>query len=434
MPLSPLKIESLADAIGDHLSQQEIEQVVLNATGRQLYKAFAGPTDPLSYAIQRTLIKLNEDGRERWLLTYVLVTAVTNEALRRLIVDAYPQALTSLPSIEQQVDSVVQHLTEVMNAVLKPDVKDRLRPSRAAFTAVSRKITTLLAYKRLHACLHGLQVKFTVRALLGPGADPQARLEELESWHKQIKDVSVEARAGAAQFGDDPDVPNSELDWITRLERLVAQWQLAIAAADLDAASTFFTAAQCLVQLQLSALNTKIFETARKLSLNDLIFSLPLDIREPFIEFAYAVQNLNPTVLARVLVHKIWQEVDDGISQIEGLFDARAGAKEFQNRWVDLRSLVFWLTKLYPDATWPNEAKKHSEEIDDELAKKSSEEIGNEIAVDAANPEIRPSFENYRRLMRYQFMAVDKNLKDDCSSLLKFGAPLQSFVQGIGDG
>ena len=66
--------------------------------------------------------------------------------------------------------------------------------------------------------------------------------------------------------------------------------------------------------------------------------------------------------------------------------------------------------------------------------KKSFEEIGDEIAVDAASPQIKPSFENYRRLIRYQFLEMDKHLKDDCSSLLKFGEPLQSFIKGIGDG
>ena len=43
MPLSPLKIEAVASAIGDTLTQPEIEQAVLDATGKALYKAFAGP-------------------------------------------------------------------------------------------------------------------------------------------------------------------------------------------------------------------------------------------------------------------------------------------------------------------------------------------------------------------------------------------------------
>jgi hypothetical protein len=434
MPLSPLKIEAVASAIGDNLTQPEIEQAVLDATGKALYREFAGPTDPLSLAVRRTLNTLNGDGRERWLLTYVLVAAVANDGLRRLIFDAYPQALTSLPNVEEQVDGVLRRLRDVMDAVLKPDIKPRLKPARGAFAAISRKITTLLAYKGLHAHLHGLQLKFTVRPALGPAADQLARLEELKDWHKQVTEVSVKARATGAPLANDPDVPSSELEWITRLERLVAQWQLALAAADVSSASAFLTAVQSLVPRQLSDLNTKIFETARNLSLSDLFFSLPLDVRAPFIEFAFAVQNLKPTVLARVFEHKIWQDVDDGISQIELLFDAPAGAKKFKNQWVDLRTLVFWLATLYPDAAWPNEAKKHSEEIDDELVKKSFEEIGDEIAVDAASPQIKPSFENYRRLIRFQFLEMDKHLKDDCSSLLKFGEPLQSFIKGIGDG
>ena len=65
MPLSPLKIEAVASAIGDNLTQPEIEQAVLDATGKALYREFAGPTDPLSLAVRRTLNTLNGDGRER---------------------------------------------------------------------------------------------------------------------------------------------------------------------------------------------------------------------------------------------------------------------------------------------------------------------------------------------------------------------------------
>jgi hypothetical protein len=432
MPLMPQNIESVASAIGDQLEQSVIEQAMRDATGKELYKQFAGPRVPLNLAIQNALVELNEDGRERWFLTYVLIDAVAFDALRRVIFNAYP--VLTLPNLDVQVDQVLGQLKKVVEAVVKPDIKLRLAPWGGAFAAIPRNIDTFLAYKSLHASLHGLQLKLTVRPPLGPDAAREKRIDELKGWCKQVTEVSVNARKFGSQLAQDPDVPGSELDWISRLELLVRQWQLALNASDVDSGSTFLKAVQLLVPLQLSVLNGRIFESARKLSISDLVFTLPLDIRGPFIDYAYAVQDLKPTVLARVFEHKIWQDVDDGISELEQLFDDRGGAAKFKSQWVTLGILVYWLTTLYPNAKWPATAKKYADNINEQLGRKNFELAGSDMAVDSANPKIKPMFEDLRRLMRFQFLEIDTNFKNDCSSLLKFVEPLGIFMKGINDG
>jgi hypothetical protein len=444
MPLAPDKIDFMAKAIGGLLHGPLVEQAFLDATGSGLYDEFAGRDSPLNQAIVDALTKLNKDGRVRWLLTYVLIDAVAIDELRRLIVGNYPEALTPAPSFAAQVDRVLAALTAVMNAVLKPEIKPRLETAGPKLAGISRKIDVFLAYKNFHAILHGLHLKLTVRPAFGPSADPKLRLDDLNDWYKQVNAVYAGVSATATALTDKyPDLRGAaEFDWIPRLQLLLAKWKPALDVSNVETGSTFLTAVQRLVPLQLSDLNARIFEAAKTLSLSDLISSVPLDvisslppdIRNSFIEFEFSVRDLKPSVLARVFEHKIWQDVDDGLSGLDQLLSTEGGVAKFRNQWVELRLLAFWLATFYPTAPWPGEAKKYSDNIQEQLANKSYEQEGNAVTVDVANPEIRPSYEGYRRLLRYQFLEIDTKFKQDCSSLLKFGPQLQTFVDGIGNG
>ena len=158
-------LDRVSDEIGKAFSTDQLAEIVLAATGHELYKEYAGPDDPLHRAIRRTLDRLIEEGTERWLLIQVLVGAVANEQLRQLIVKASPETLAALPSVESQVDRALQSLTLVMAAVLKPEFMPALMPSRDKISAISEQIRTLAACKNLHECLHALHLKLAFRPL-----------------------------------------------------------------------------------------------------------------------------------------------------------------------------------------------------------------------------------------------------------------------------
>lgn len=423
MPFSPTFLKPVADAIGDALTIEQLEDIVIAATGSGLFEEFAAPSDPRRLAVRRTLERLIQDGTERWLLTYVLISADADDRLRRLIVKACPETLVSLPFVDQQVDRALQSLDKVMIAALASDFKSELKPSRDKLSAISRQVATLFTYKTLHECLHALHLKLAFKSALDAAVNDQARLRELKDGEEKIERSCTTAREAAASL-DDAD-SQVEVSWIAELERLSKQLQSTIAASNADEAAGIRAEVQRLIRLQLSRLNKNIFEAARQLSLHELIVVLPTEIKleDSFFQLSHAVRELKTSVIARALVHKIWQDVDNELSLIEGFLDVPAnGAAQFAEHWLTLKLRILWLGTLDPDAEWSKEAKKYSEHIDDEL---TEEKLDNDV---------KPTFETYCRIVKFRFFAVDATLKADCGSLGKFHAPLKRIVEEISNG
>jgi hypothetical protein len=418
MPLPPTLLKPLADAIGKAFTRDEVEELVLLATGNKLFVIYAAPDDPTSRAVLRTLEQLGNEGAERWLLTQVLASAVSNVALRRMIVKACPETLVSLPSADQQVDRALQYLRQVMEAALAPDYRQELRPSRDQLSDISLQIATLDAYKTLHECLHGLHLKLAFRPTSAAAADDEARLQELKTFREDIEKACATARRAITGLRADADGTQGELTWIAELERLAVQSGSGTEAADLLAGI------QRLIRLQLSRLNKNIFDAANRLLLHRLIEVLPQDfsVEDFFIQFAHAIHELKTTLIARAIVHKVWQDAENELSLIEEFFAMPAGgASRIGEHWLTLRTQVLWLASLDPDAEWSKNAKAYSEQIDLQLTAEKFEGV-------------RPSFETYCRLVKFRFFAIDATLKADCGSLGKFHPQLKRMVEEISHG
>jgi hypothetical protein len=412
MTIPPKHLKSVSEAIGDAFSPEEIVEILRRATGQDLYKAYASPNDPLHLAVQRVLEKLIEEGSERWFLIYVLVTAVTNEQLRWVIVKVSPDTLATLPSVDGQVDGALQSLMGVKTAVLKPEYIRDLKESLAKISDITEQIRTLSACKNLHECLHTLHLKLAFRS---------AAAGDLERV-KNVEETGAVARAASAQLSADAGV---ELEWIAELERLAGELKTAIEAANFAAMETGFDRAQRLIRLQLSHLNAKIFDAADKLSLDGLLFVLPAAFRHLedalFTPLDHAIRDLKATVMARALVHKIWQDAENELSFIEDLLSLPATDVHhfIAQHWLLLRSRVLLLAALDPEAQWAKDTQVCSDRMEVELTRETLSDT------------MKPSFEAFCRVLRFHFFEVDARLKDDCGSLGKFYAPLGSMIEEI---
>lgn len=405
-------LDLVSDEIAKAFSTEQFAEIVLAATGHELYKEYASPTDPLHRAVRRTLDRLIEDGTERWLLIQVLVSAVANEQLRRLIIKASPETLAALPKVDNGVDRALQSLALVTAAVLKPEFLPELQPSRDKIAAISEQIRTLAAFKNLHECLHALHLKLAFRS---------AAVDDLEGV-KNIGGTCTAARAAAVPLGMAAD---AELVWIAELERLADGLGPAIKTANSSATQDGFGGVQRLVRLQLSRLNARIFEAADKLSLDELILVLPsvIMLEESFGQLSHAIRDLKATVMARALVHKIWQDAENELSLVEDVLStpATSAQKLIAQNWYRLHSHVQLLASLDPGAAWAKEAMTYSDRVDTELTRETLSDT------------MKPSFDAFCRVLKFHFFEVDAKLKEDCGSLGKFHAPLQSIVEEIGD-
>lgn len=238
----------------------------------------------------------------------------------------------------------------------------------------------------------------------------------------KIEETCSKARAAAAQLGANAD---EEQPWIARLERSADEIGAAIEAANSAATEAGFSQAQRLVRLQLSHLNRQISDTANKFSLDELIRAVPLEItREAsFVELAHAIRDLKATVMARALVHRIWQDAENEFSLIEDVLNtpAKSVLSKIQQHWLLLRTRVLWLASIDRDPALKAQAEDYSKKIETELFK--------ETLSDA----MKASFADFYRLLMRNFFKVDAELKEDCKSLEKFRAPLSLMVEEIGN-
>jgi hypothetical protein len=422
MPLSSTFRTRIAEEIGKALSMPQLQDVVFAATGDDLFVKFASPDDPRARAVSRTLEQLEKEGAERWLLTYVLISALTNEGLRKLIVKACPETLVSLPDVDQQVERVLQNLQQVMTAVLTPEFRRGLKPSRDKISAVAQQICTLFVYKSLHECLHVLHLKLILKSALDAGIDDQTRLKTLTESQQEIERACAKARDAAALL-DTGSEAKLELAWIAEMEKLAADFAAAVGRSDAEGAETLFPAVLRATRLQLPRLNKNIFESASVLSLDQLIRVLPLEItiENAFIAFSHSIRDLKPTVLARALVHKLWQDADNEISLLEDFLGvAVSDTSDFCEHWERLRSRILWLAELDKNDEWSKQAAQYSEHIDFGLMDEKK-----------LDDETRTLLETYCRLLRFRFLAVDAMLKSACGSLRKIDSPLKSMLEEI---
>src|SRR6267154_3273896 len=148
MPVLPELRKKAIEAIGDAMTEEQIARVVRDATGNDIFNVYAARNDPRAVLLSKTLDQLENEGTERWLLTYILV-AIAREKLRMLIVKTWPKTLVSLPQAEDQVASALKYLNTLLTLPLPNDLKHELRPKHDEFQEIRQRIAALYAYKNL---------------------------------------------------------------------------------------------------------------------------------------------------------------------------------------------------------------------------------------------------------------------------------------------
>src|SRR6195952_225055 len=156
----PVPLDTVYSAIGQILTDDDVVDLVRQATGQDLYVDFASEKDTRKDKIRKTIEALQRDGNERWLLTYMLIRATVKDGLCKKIVDAFPTTLINLPQADGQVMSALTYLQQLLNSPLPPGIRSKLRPKRPLFNEIVQGIVTLFAYKDLHECL--LKLLFTL--------------------------------------------------------------------------------------------------------------------------------------------------------------------------------------------------------------------------------------------------------------------------------
>jgi len=405
MRISPGYLKPVSDAVGDALAIDVLVALVEAATGNDLYSVYASAGDPTRKAVFRTLEELGKNDSEHWLLIAVMAEVLADAALRDLIVKGCPSTLVSPPGIDGFVQRALDALAWARSRVLASGNHLAVRPYRAEIAEVSDRIRRLAAYKTLHEALHGLDLKLTFQ----PDLDLRDALQATADL----------VRVGSTALGK---AAEAERPWMAAFTRAVTAHADAVTAMD-PAAGDRLTEIQRLVRFQLARLNGALLADAKDLTLGRLVAILrqPLVAEQGVDELDFAVLNLKSAMLARVLVHRIWQDAESAFSLIEGSLSAPASsAEEVIEDWFLLQRQLLWLASLDPEAEWSSQVRAIADGIVDQL---------NEHSFNAA---IGPQIAILHRLIKFRFFAVDAALKSDCGVLDKLYVPLTDLVAEIG--
>ncbi len=411
----PAALDTVYSAIGQILTDDDVVDLVKQATGQDLYVDFASEKDTRKDKIRKTIEALQRDGNERWLLTYVLIRAVAQEKLCRKIVDAFPKTLVGLPLADGQVTSALAHLHQLLNTPFPPGLKYELKPKRTPFAKIVQAIVTLVASKNLHECLLKLLFALRFNEALSTGSADHVG-PNLPSIVRQIDDVLKEAPVIAAMLGDDAAV---EKGWIDQLTQFAVPLRTAVDASGATAAT--LDGIRRLVRMHLARLNGKVFAAAQNINFDALTHDLPENIEDndAFKELVQAMRDVTTTILARVFKHKMWQDAENQISLIGNFFDSADDATGIAE-WFKLQDRVNWLSKLDPDETWGKQGEEYASEVSDQISKE-----------EALSDDVRMHFETYRSWFRDPFLKIDDLLRQDFGSLDRIPDPLTKIVNEL---
>lgn len=426
--LRPDQIKPLADAIGDAFSTAELDGIVRQSTGDGLFKEWVGEGDPHRVIAHKLLIALEEHGRARLFLAHVLSRA---PALRDLIKRGCPAALTTPIEIRNQVPLVLAGLKATQATLQDPAVKARLATSRESLEAVARQIDSLESYKKMHDCLHQLQMKpFSYLRSIAKRLAQDPFYPGLREYLEQLQTSCENLHSLPDGLPDSPPwVKKIEIDWIDKLQKATDIYQSALDASDAQAMRDATNEVRAVMRYQPVRLNNMICLTAQTLPLEKLMQAL-LEVSSVVgperaeLNTAYeSMRDLRATLLGRVAEHNMWQEADNKIWLLE---ETLAGAsnearEDFEFDWPAAKDAILFLADMDPNAKWSQRIHEYSMSLDDELARE--EEV--------ASRALENSFDAYRREARVRFFRVDKLLRGDCEALVRIGKPLLEILEDL---
>lgn len=307
-------------------------------------------------------------------------------------------------------------------------------------TAVTSQIDVLATYKNLHDGLQSFQYGIgSFQSLMIAGRDMGADLNQVRVLRKFLNQL----RLFCASAGDKitvlppgPALRDIEQAWLDDLGSAATKLQGAIPDTSADAYDALLDV-RTVLRVVPSRLNQQIFVTAKNLpfgilaaGLETIAGKLPAD--EPSVPAIKAAQDaikvLSSTIYARVVEHKLWQDIDnklasltDMVEPIEGVAAADKSLPfQFSPLWRNLEVKVKVLADLDPNGQWRAMLAGYSTDVNDQLSRET---------VDTA---FILAFEAYRDEAQQRFVQVDLALKTECASIVRVSTPLHKIIEDLG--
>ncbi|MES0163222.1 MULTISPECIES: hypothetical protein [unclassified Mesorhizobium] len=307
-------------------------------------------------------------------------------------------------------------------------------------TNVTSQIDVLKTYKDLHDHLQSFQYGIgSFQNLLVAARDMGADLEQvrvMRNFLKILKLFCVSIGESVMELPAGPALHDIEQAWLDDLKAAAIKLQAAIDNKSPDAYDALFDV-RTVLRVVPSRLNQQIFVTAKNLpfgllatGLDTIAGKLPAEEPSvPLIKAAHdAIMVLSSTIYARVVEHKLWQDIDNKLASLTDMIEPIEGGAaadkslpfQFSPLWRNLEVKVKVLADLDPTGAWRATLVDYSTDVNDQLSRET---------VDTA---FILAFEAYRDEAQQRFVQVDLALKTECASIVRVSTPLHKIIEDLG--
>jgi hypothetical protein len=353
-------------------------------------------------------------------LQFVVATARCSDDLRKEALAIFPELATAsrpfATIVEDAAGYFKNHAAAIAAALGDDTLADQL----------SLSVAELKCYKSLHEAIH--QVKNSTPPAAPEGTDA-ATIREFKLGLRQYLAALNTARSRAQGALDElppaSGVRPAKQPAITLIGGYASRIEAALGRSDIDTAVTALEDTADAINPMLDEFNQNIVEMANRL------LDGPLDRLRSAIAGAASAANPLPSgvnvmaalrlaLLTRVLGHTRWQEIDNSLFALGGVFRSEpAGAfKRFARRWSVARKQIPILTDSDSDLDTAK-LQALARKIDTALVE-AEKSIG--TGGDAFNSVVLDPFDEFRYETQQQFLRIDSALKRNCAELVRIVA------------
>lgn len=427
----PLKRELIC-AIADAYESEELRHLVHMDMDKAICDliAWERPVEDVVFDLLETVQRL---GRTTELLRFVLLARPQKNELREAVAKHWPDALTQpqLLSAKADAQQVATGIGDIKSHAEKnPAVLQVINTSRDKLEQLRKDIDVLFNYKKLHDCLHEIQVSLYPQILddVKQFRTNNRAPEELDVYIYKLGIECRNAQEGAQCLPDDAAIRGQEALWVSKLQLVAKDMGKALEQQDDRAFRLPLMSLKSLLRWEPVRINARLTSVAATLPLDELSDTIEKvmgaivadgDASPQLRDSLESLRRLSSQLKLRVAEHCDWQDVEKNLWEAEDCLDRQTpeSAEEFAIIWELIKSSVAALELSAQEKDWAKVTKRHAALIDQGL----------KDDFEAA----RKAFEGFRGTALFHFFWVDKELKSRCEDILKIREPLRSLLDKV---
>lgn len=433
--LTAQQFDELCRVMGDNLKRDDFERVLERYPGKE------GPGTclpengaPLQFATScMKAVKL--EGTVLPFLSRVVEQKWKDEKFRASIVGKVRVLVRSSTAVEPQAKAIAGALTALSAALAAsppPQCPGRMtcdfvRQSRPALQTVIGSLDQFDALKALHDSLHVLQVNG------GDWLDEDQTDDTRDLPRETFVEIVGRLRDVAAAV--ETRLPGSVVECCRRCHTIATAAAQRFAAGTEDEAEYALAELRALIAREPEIVDEAMFVLSRDLplrTLRDLIesgTSVPGAPGQQMMEASQALRQMSEALRARILEHALWQATEIRIRALDRILGNPIGSflRDLFIEWSAIRQNLRTLIDASPNAPAIDLPLNAALVLYERALPIKGKPAPPGPSAEERLAEIASAFDEFRLKASLQFLAVDKALKAEFSSLL----PLRDSLQAL---